>query len=147
MAENYIDLDFRKAIGAYNYLLRKHVSCSCNPIMNGEPIDIESTVMPDLWCKIDIWRISYDDTSNAKAKELIDRYLRAWDKKLRTCPFCGGIPSISYTTECGGHGEFYKTARVICEDCGANTRSVIIDGFYGAETIEQDAIDAWNVRY
>ncbi len=62
------------------------------------------------------------------------------------CPFCGGIPDVKHRTECGGHGEFYKTAQVVCTECGASTRSVIIDGFYGAETTEQDAIDAWNMR-
>lgn len=62
------------------------------------------------------------------------------------CPFCGGIPEIRHRTECGGHGEFYKTAQVTCTECGAGAKSVIIDGYYGAETTEQDAIDAWNRR-
>lgn len=73
-----------------------------------------------------------------------------WVKWYRTgnkfCPFCGGVPRIIRSTSCGGHGEFYETAKVACKECGASTSSVIIDGFYGATTTEQDTIDAWNSR-
>lgn len=66
--------------------------------------------------------------------------------KIKQCPFCGGTAKLVETTECGGHGEFYRTARVMCRECGASTKYVIIDGFYGATTSKSDAIAAWNTR-
>ena len=63
--------------------------------------------------------------------------------KLKPCPFCWGIPNLESPVRCFGHGEYTKVYRVLCVDCGAQSR-----GF--AEHYEKDpvklAIEAWNRR-
>lgn len=73
-------------------------------------------------------------------------WINAYNAGSRFCPFCGGIPELRHETKCGGHGEFYQTAQVVCTECGASAKSVITDGYCGAETTELDAIEAWNRR-
>jgi Lar family restriction alleviation protein len=64
---------------------------------------------------------------------------------LKTCPFCGGEAGLNHVGESDGNIRFL-TAYVVCCDCGARTRSFIIDGYYGVMTTEDDAIEAWNRR-
>ena len=66
--------------------------------------------------------------------------------RVNSCPFCGGPPDIRYNTECGGHGEYYKTVKIVCTRCGASTKSFVCDRYYGEKTDERDAIAAWNRR-
>lgn len=66
--------------------------------------------------------------------------------RVENCPFCGGAPDIVYKTECGGHGEYYRTVKVFCTKCHASTRHFVLDGYYGSTESELDAIAAWNER-
>lgn len=76
---------------------------------------------------------------------LINRIYKA-AIEVRNCPFCGGNVKLTYEHNCGGHGDFYKTAYMQCYVCGARSRGFVYDGYYGETTTELDAIEAWNSR-
>lgn len=68
------------------------------------------------------------------------------NKKLKPCPFCGGEASLLRRHKRLDGGGWYKIAVVECDDCGSNSGDYIVDGHFGVNTSEQDAIDAWNRR-
>ena len=103
-------------------------------------------------------RYSHRDGSDMNTREVefsghvyqvIDalKWLEMHEKDIRACPFCGGVSGIRYEQRSGGRGEYYKTAHVECESCGARSKSYVCDGYYGMTTTEQDAIIAWNKRF
>ena len=92
-----------------------------------------------------IYVVEFDDTPNKTIHRKVDNWIKAHEKGLSMCPFCGGVPVLTYIKESDAN-VLYQTARVVCDDCGAGTRSFIIDGYYGVMTTEKDAIDAWNRR-
>lgn len=64
---------------------------------------------------------------------------------LRPCPFCGSINiGIEQSRKVDGCGEFPLMAHVECYDCGAQTRPMIVDGYYGYTTTVADVVGAWN---
>lgn len=67
------------------------------------------------------------------------------DPELKPCPFCGCEAILKKDRESDAN-VLYDVAFVKCPKCGCRTRSFITDGYYGATTTEQDAIDAWNRR-
>lgn len=81
----------------------------------------------------------------SKELDLINKIYKA-AIEVNNCPFCGGKVKLTYDDNCGGHGEFYKTAYMQCGNCGARSREFIYDGYYGEKTTELDAIEAWNNR-
>ena len=67
------------------------------------------------------------------------------EKHLEPCPFCAGDAVLKRFKEQDAQ-VYFRCARVVCGDCGAGTRSFIVDGYYGVMTTEEDAIEAWNRR-
>lgn len=134
---DFIDLDFKNAWSLYLYLDRKGVSCNFDAVVDGvvvERLDLNGDC-----------RVTYDDTPNKTVAKTVERFLKMREKGLKYCPFCDGIAELVHARESEGNVS-YKTARVRCIECGCATKSVIVDGYYGAETTEQDVIDAWNRR-
>lgn len=72
-------------------------------------------------------------------------YVEDVDTILEPCPFCGGKPGLIYDTENDGNAH-YKVARIECQSCGCRTKNYTVDGYYGAETTELDAVLIWNDR-
>lgn len=67
------------------------------------------------------------------------------EPKLKPCPLCGCEAILKRDRESDAN-VLYDVAFVKCPKYGCRTRSFITDGYYGATTTEQDAIDAWNRR-
>lgn len=65
--------------------------------------------------------------------------------ELKPCPFCGGPAEFEtrYRTDGQTH---YEVAVVACQLCGCRTDDYILNGYYGSDDTQQDAIDAWNKR-
>lgn len=139
---SYIDLDFKTNYKVWCYLQRKRIECDNTPIINGAAVWPVCDLPSDF--KMLQWRLSFDD-ANGTVKRTIDKLLNMIDNGLEYCPFCGGIAELIRDRSYCGH-ESCMCAKVRCTECGCATPSVIIDGYYGAETTEKDAIDKWNRR-
>lgn len=65
--------------------------------------------------------------------------------KIKDCAHCGGRSVLTHDQRQDGNC-WYKVAYIHCTECGVRTCDYIIDGYYGSDDSEQDAIDAWNKR-
>ena len=65
--------------------------------------------------------------------------------ELKACPFCGSEAMLRVSREYTGN-EGYDVAYVICLMCNARTTQVIVDGYFGATTTEEDVVKMWNRR-
>lgn len=64
---------------------------------------------------------------------------------IKNCPFCGGEAIYKIDTEPDGYCH-YTVGFIKCDKCGCQTPHLIIDGYYGATTKEEDVYKIWNKR-
>lgn len=114
-----------------NTVLRIAEAHRANPEVHDDPIERD--------CYI-VTFYAYPDELN-----LMNKIYKA-AIEVSQCPFCGGEVELRYDHNCGGHGDFYRTAYMQCCVCGARSRGFVYDGYYGETTTELDAIEAWNSR-
>ena len=62
---------------------------------------------------------------------------------LRLCPSCKGEPSFVTSFELDGNVR-YEVGCIQCTNCGIQTPSLCIDGYYGDPTTTDDIADIWN---
>lgn len=64
---------------------------------------------------------------------------------LKPCPCCGGEAAYREVYSGGGH-DWHTEGKIVCMDCGLQTREAPVDGFYGVEWTYEDFAALWNRR-